>query len=405
MLAKTQQQVDTIARLRQTQSIQPKVGRSGLGSTPCLGHPYWQSEEADAFRKMNAIYLACNAVGPKYHPAAAIQGEAMFLLLKYWYEKEQFPDNLFHLGIGEAEHGIVEGLPVVKVPIRTLHLRTDQYQDRSTMVKPVSFFHGTKPAIVLHILQTGLKASTKSHGEVGVWVNCKLSWTLRWNTTALDIFAGTSLEVLAEAEHVINNAKVRGSTKNMLRRVVRLVGSQPTMRVKTAYFLIPTEQQLQFRDAVREFIADTIIAMQINIEPVHRVSTLLLKETIADTIKLTEYRLSYIGCHGAMENMFGGVFSEIAPVASSLSIPLAALLDAISTENLEKKLFKFSLVSLQQLGNLAETWIRTHIGDIIHLLNHEAPIVSPKWNCRPKWTVEPWGVLNTTPADPDTDCD
>ena len=160
----------------------------------------------------------------------------------------------------------------------------------------------------------------------------------------MDQFAGAALEIQAEEEHRISNRKTRGSDKDMNRGVIQLVSETPTIRIRGIFLLIPSQPQVQFRSDIRELIKASIIDATMDHPNIEDISS-----ATHQALELTEYRISYIGVVGALDEEFGGRFRQVHPIAITISTPMAKLVHAMTLVNLNTKIYRLQSINVGRL--------------------------------------------------------
>ena len=401
LLVRNKKQAETVQKLQQIRStFTLRVARNGLHNTPCLGDEYWSSGESNATVRMQEHAIANSAHAPIYEPSFAIHGEQLFTLFESW-KKSLSPlcdQSIYRMNFDAAEYGWSNSRPTIKVPLFTNRLKEDEYQDGSKIHTPITKFHGTRSTILRHILEGGIASSTESHGQTGLWANSQLAWTLDWNSTVVEPFPGTSLQLLCETEHVCSNRRVRVAKVGSTRCVIKLMSHTPSVRLTEVYVLIPSIGQVQFRHSVLEAISHAVWeASKIAGEP----AVLDRQEAILQTITLVEHRASYAGCPEAFQPEFGGPYNTVSPVAAFLSVELARFVQGLSVDNVNTRLKHFRQIHLCALPPGLIHWMNNMFPDVSRLFSENAPEHSVSWRIKPQISVQRWGYLaNSLPDGP-----
>ena len=401
LLVKNDKQAETVQRLQQIRnSLTIRVARNGLHNTPCLGDEYWSSGESDVTVRMQEHAIANAAHAPVYEPSLAVQGTQLFDLFEQWKASlSTLGDTaIYKPNFEAAEYGWSNNRPTIKVPLLTTRLQMDEYQDGSKMHKPIQKFHGTRSTIIHHILEQGIASSAESHGQTGLWANSQLSWTLDWNSTVVEPFPGTSLQLLCETDHVCSNRRVRVARAESTRCVIKLMSHTPSVRLTDVFMLIPSAGQVQFRQSILEAISNAVREAS---TAAGELDSTDRQEAIMQTITLVEHRASYAGCKEAFEPEFGGPYNIVSPVAVCLSVELARFVQGLSVDNVNTRLRHFRLIHRSALPHGIIHWMNSLFPDVSRLFSNMAPDYIVNWKTKPKIAVQRWGYLaNSLPQGP-----
>lgn len=401
MLVKNDKQAKTVQQLQKIRSsFTIRVARNGLYNTPCIGDAYWSSEESDATVRMQEHAIANSAHAPLYEPSLSVQGSELRKLFEDWKTSLNTLSqlSLYSLNVNAAEYGWSNNRPTIRVPLFTTRLQAEEYQDGSKMHKPITKFHGTRSTILKHILEEGIASSTESHGQTGLWANSQLAWTLDWNSTVVEPFPGTSLQLLCETEHVCTNRRVRVAKAESTRCVIRLRTHTPSVRLTDVFFLIPSAGQVQFRQSLLEAIGHAVweasTAAKVR-------DTTDRQEAIVQTITLVEHRASYANFKEAFELEFGGPYSAVSPVAACLSVELSRFVQGLSVDNVNTRIRHFRLIHLNAVPQGMIHWMNSLFPDVSRLFSTKAPDYKMDWKLEPAISVQRWGYLaNSLPEGP-----
>ena len=401
LLVKNDKQAETVQRLQQVRDLYTiRVARNGMHNTPCLGDEYWSSTESDATARMHEHAIANSAHAPLYEPSLAAQGEQLFTLIEHW--KNSF-DNLcdqtkYRMKFADVEYGWSNNRPTIKVPLEAPQLARDEYQDGSKMHTPIIKYHGTRSTILRHILEDGIASSSESHGQTGLWANSQLAWTLDWNSTVVEPFPGTSLQLLCETEHVCSNRRVRVAKADSTRCVIKLMSHTPSVRLTDVFVLVPSSGQLQFRQSLLEAIGQAVWEAS---RLAGEMPTVDRKYAILQTITLVEHRASYAGFPESFQPGFGGPYNSVSPVAAFLSLELARFVQGLSVDNVNTRIRRFRQIHLCAIPKGLIQWMNCMFPDVSRLFSDKAPDHIVNWRITPMINVQRWGYLaNSLPDGP-----
>ena len=181
---------------------------------------------------------------------------------------------------------------------------------------------------------------------------------------------------------------------NLHRGVIRApAGYMPRVTIEASLFLIPSPGQVDFREELRSIIQSSVSeALQTNaifnsLDATNRTQT--LQECTIETLTLTEYRLSYIGVVGALDNDFGGCLRHVSPVAIHISKAFAIFIQSMHSTSPSTKKKYLQRLCPAQCPPGARQWMDEKFRGITRFMTCQAPQIRG-WYAAPKQPVRQW---------------
>ena len=345
-------------------------------------------------RKMMMAHFLSSLCQPLHIPSNPASNSQVVHLLRQWWALID-DQCVWTPCIDSVELGEQFGRPSICVRLAPIPTMQNKYQDGSTPCRPITLWHGTRPAIAASICNTGIASSSRSHSVVGVLVNRQLQYALTRNSTSLDLFAGCAVQVTCENEHLITSSAVQAGDPN--KAVIKLVSQTPTVYLSHIFFLIPTPAQITHRETMTNIIMEAVAeAIQASPLGIRLVPSQHIHGAMQQAVELTEYRLSYSQVQGAFDPSFGGKFNRVYPVAASISIPMALLLQAVASDAPATKLKYLKQLEPAHLPPQAWAQIFALFPGVEELMARPSRPTFHPWHVWPPFDVQQWGHLSST---------
>ena len=191
-------------------TARPETGLPGIGDS------FWQSTTAHLLNDIPSIVSAFIVPEITYATDThedLISRERMQLEVQRWRSTfSADSESAYQVQWQSSEYGLIEGKQAIRIPVCSASLG-DNYQDNSQVRDPLIVYHGTRSLLVPLIMNTGIKPSECSHGQIGVWVNKNMQEALMWNLTFMDALPNLVLEISVEREALRTNRRVRAGSQ------------------------------------------------------------------------------------------------------------------------------------------------------------------------------------------------
>ena len=212
-----------------------------------------------------------------------------------------------------------------------------------------------------------------------------------WNNSLLDIAPFVICEVFANQEFNRQNADISQGQDSRRISELRTGMTLPSVLVTSIWFGIPHSSRTKWRQNLFDAFVSTFHFL-LHLPLPHSVPVPITPVQWASCLcQLTAARLAYRASDGAMDESFGGHYSEVPSNIIGISISLTLILDALQTSserNRSNKLLKFPMTSLPEpIMTVFFKWFP----ELRVWTNREAPQETyPQWTIGPTSSVSPW---------------